>query len=525
MTTTALPAAGRGDLAAWWRDSVRAGHLLRTAPLAAILAAQALLSANLIHLGIASGDESLYIYSGHQLIHELFHGGGSPYYETYFSGAPVLYPVLAAMADAVGGLVAARLMSLACMLIATVLLYATGRRLFGYWPAVTGAALFAVLGVSRYLGSYATFDAMALMLMAAAAYCGVRAADDYGAASRWLLLVPAALLTANAMKYASMLFDPVVIGLAALQIRDQGWRRACLRAVALSGATATALAIALALAGTAYLKGVMVTTVNRSGGALFGQSAATPGSVLLHSWAWVGAVVCLSAASLVVALLARERRYLPLLAPLVAAGTLVTLENMRLQSLTSLNKHDDFGAWFACMAAGYALARLAELSAARRARALLLVVLGAVPAAAIGYADGGQAAGFMTILNSGIPRIEALQQYVRPGPQHYLISYYSDVAYDLRPSLAWQQVIEHNYIKYPVPGHPGRYELGVAGFEAAIHDHWFAVVSFQARSERTWDSWDQLELKAVESTPGYRLASQAGGLIFIYRPDYRQSSR
>ena len=99
------------------------------------------------------------------------------------------------------------------------------------------------------------------------------------------------------------------------------------------------------------------------------------------------------------------------------------------------------------------------------------------------------------------------------------------MAYDLRPSLAWQQVVEHNYIKYPVSGQPGRYKFGVAGFEAAIHEHWFAVVSFQARSERTWDSWDQLELKAVESTPGYRLASESGGLIFIYRPDYRQSGR
>ena len=483
------------------------------------------MSARLIHLGIASGDESLYLYSGHQLIHEFFHGGGSPYYETYFSGAPVLYPVLAAMADAVGGLVAARLMSLACMLVATFLLYAAGRRLFGYWPAVTGAALFAVLGVTRYVGSYATFDAMALMLMAAAAYCGVRAADNGAVAGRWLLLVPAALLTANAMKYASMLFDPVVIGLAALQVRDKGWQRACLRAVALAGATATALALAVALAGTAYLKGVMVTTLNRSAGALFGQSAASPASVLQHSWTWVGAVVCLSAASLVVALLGRDRRYLPQLALLVGAGTLVTIENMRLQSLTSLNKHDDFGAWFACMAAGYALARLAELAADRRAHALLLVILGAVPVAAVGYADSGQAAGFMTILNSGIPRIEALQQYVRPGRQHYLISYYSDVAYDLRPSLAWQQVVEHNYIKYPVPGQPGRYMFGVAGFEAAIREHWFAVVSFQARSERTWDSWDQLELKAVESTPGYRLASESGGLIFIYRPDYRPSGR
>ncbi len=58
---------------------------------------------------------------------ELWHGGGSPYFETYLSGAPVIYPVLAAMADHAGGLVAVRLMSLAFMLAATTCLYATTR--------------------------------------------------------------------------------------------------------------------------------------------------------------------------------------------------------------------------------------------------------------------------------------------------------------------------------------------------------------------------------------------------------------
>ena len=61
------------------------------------------------------------------MIHELWHGGGSPYYETFFSGAPVLYPVLAAMLDHVGGLVLVRLMSGVFMLGATWLLYATTR--------------------------------------------------------------------------------------------------------------------------------------------------------------------------------------------------------------------------------------------------------------------------------------------------------------------------------------------------------------------------------------------------------------
>ena len=86
-------------------------------PLAVILAVQTVLSARLIPLSIATGDESLYIYSGHQLIYEMWHGGGSPYYETFFSGSPYLYPVMAAVIDHVGGLAAVRLASLFFMLV------------------------------------------------------------------------------------------------------------------------------------------------------------------------------------------------------------------------------------------------------------------------------------------------------------------------------------------------------------------------------------------------------------------------
>jgi hypothetical protein len=69
-----------------------------------------------------------------------------------------------------------------------------------------------------------------------------------------------------------------------------------------------------------------------------------------------------------------------------------------------------------------------------------------------------------------------------------------------------------------VPGHPGRYLEGRAGFRAAIRAHWFALVSFPSRSLDQWDSWEQLELRAVLATPGYRLVPAssvvgAAGLI------------
>ena len=287
---------------------------LAAAPVAAILVMQAVMSFRLLNITGASGDEALYIYSGHQLIHELWHGGGSPYYENYFSGAPVIYPVLAAMLDHVGGLTLARAVSGLFMLIATGLLFATARRLFGYWPAVIAAGLFAALGITQGLGAYATFDAMALMLMAGAAYCAVRAASN----ARWLLAIPVVLLIANATKYASVLFDPVVIMLAALTLQAGGWRRVGHRAAILAGVTASLLAIVVVLAGTSYLHGILFTTLDRkTGTGVLNLNPADPSAIFMYSWDRIGLIVLLGVLSMIVALvIPRERSSLPPACPL-----------------------------------------------------------------------------------------------------------------------------------------------------------------------------------------------------------------
>jgi 4-amino-4-deoxy-L-arabinose transferase-like glycosyltransferase len=486
-------------------------------PVAAILVIQAFLSIRLAHVGIASDDEGLYIYSGHQLINELWHGGGTPYYETYFSGAPVIYPVLAAMVDHVGGLVLVRLMSGVFILGATWLLYATTQWIFGYWPGVTAAGLFASLGITQFLSAYATYDAMALMLMAAAAYCAARAATDHR--DRWLLLIPLILLVANATKYASALFDPVVILLAALMIRERGWKRVLQRATVLTCTSLVTLAVAVLLAGTAYMQGIMGTTLARRGRAYF-QVAAAPHMVALRSWSWIGLIVCLGLVAVIINIpQRRERAHLALIIVLVVAGTLVTIENMRLHSLTSVDKHDDFGAWFTCIAAGYALARFAELARSRLVRIPLIVVaMSGVAVVAAIYSS--QSSAFFASPGPVMPRVAAIQPYVKPGPQHYLISYATPLTYYLRPSLSWTQVVEHNYIKYPVPGRPGTFLEGTQGFRAAIGHHWFAVISFPSPSIDPWDALEQLELNAVRSTSGYILISTADGLTYIYAPDY-----
>jgi multisubunit Na+/H+ antiporter MnhG subunit len=492
---------------------------LRAVPLAAIMILQAVLIGSLLRMGIASGQESRYIYAGHQLIHELWHGGGSPYYETYFPGVPLFYPVLAAMADAVGGLAAVRLMSIVFMLMATALLYLTARRMFGYWPAIGGAGLFATLALSRHVGASATPDAMSLALMAAAACCAVLASERSVQARRWLLAVPAALLAANAVSYASVVFDPVVIGLAALLLSDRGWRRVGQRALALSCATITVLSLAAVLAGTSYLSGIRTAAI------LSGRSSASLLSIEHSSWHWLGLVLCIAAAGLVVATLPGERKQLPRLLLLGTAGLLITAEAMHLHNVQALTTSGDFGAWFACIAAGYAVGRLAELPRSRFAAAALSSLMIA-PIAAVAIAGASQAQVLTTAANSAVPEITALQPYLAtPGKQHYLIASYQDIAYDLRPSPGWQQVTDSFYVSYPLPGHPGRYLHDAAGLAAAIKAHWFALISVPVTPAAA-DTFSRLVLRQAQATSAYYLASVTGGVcIYVYLPDYRAATR
>jgi Dolichyl-phosphate-mannose-protein mannosyltransferase len=507
-------------------------RLLMAVPVAAALAMQAAISIRLLNANGASFDEANYIYSGHQLIHEMWHGGGSPYYETYFSGAPVIYPVLAAMLDHLGGLMLARIVSGLFMLTATWLLFATARHLFGYWPAVTAAGLFAALGITQGLGAYATFDALSLMLVAFSAYCGVKADKN----TKWLIAIPGALLLANSTKYASVLFDPVVIMLAALMLRGEGWRRVWYRAAILTGVTLFSLVILVALAGSAYVSGIVFTTISRNTGlGVLKIHPASQQEIVMFSWNRIGLIVVVGVLAAVVALaVPKERSSLPLLTLFVMAGMLVTLEAIHLHDLTSVNKHDDFGVWFTAIAAGYGLARGAELIKARHVRTIwVILALLSVPVTFHFYGNRGpiNRAADMTDASQIVPYLD-----VNSSNEYLLGGRLAEaVLYDFHLPIIWWRLTTDNYVKYPIPGRGGNasgsvrgrvcsdpapgcvYLQGPAAARAAISAHWFAVISFIGQFNLPIDT---VELDTVRNTPGYRLVSTAGGPTYVYAPDY-----
>ncbi len=137
--------------------------------LAAILCVQAALSLRLHNT--AFEDEALYLYSGHLEIAHWLHGTAlQGNYPSYFSGAPALYPVLGALADSVGGLAAARAVSLIAMLTTTGLLYSLTRKLFNERIGLCAAVIFSVTESALFLGHLATYDAPALCLLAVASW-------------------------------------------------------------------------------------------------------------------------------------------------------------------------------------------------------------------------------------------------------------------------------------------------------------------------------------------------------------------
>lgn len=337
-------------------------------PLLCILAVQAVLSLKLVWSNTAFGDEALYLWAGHLEIANWLHGTRIPAFPTYFSGAPVIYPPIGALADALGGLAAARILSLCFMLGASTLLWATALRLLGRLPAFFATALWATLASTQFLGAFATYDALSLLLLALASWCAVRAGGQDKEAG-WITAAAVALAAANATKYASGIFDPVVLALAVLASRPTlTWPRAIVRGATVLVYLIALLAFLLTLGGGEYVIGVTETTLARASG--------TSSARLVFSEAWqlTAVVVVLAVAGVITSVVAeRQRQRCLLLVTLAAAAFLVPIEQARVHTTVSLQKHVDFGAWFAAIAAGYAISRILSCLRYQPARRLGVV--------------------------------------------------------------------------------------------------------------------------------------------------------
>src|SRR5450755_59199 len=329
-------------------------------PLVVVLAVQAVLSLRLVRADTAFQDEALYLWAGHREWAHVLHGGVLPPFAAYFSGSPVIYPPVGALADSAGGLAGARVLSLVFMLGATALVWATASRLTGRRAAFFAAALFAVAAPTLHLGAFATYDALSVLLLGLAGWCAVRAGDRRDATG-WMVAAGAALAAANATAYSSVLLDPVVVLLALAVARPRpGGKAAAVRAATLATVTVTVLLAGMLIGGSPYLRGISQTTIFRAGG------TDPAGSVLAGAWSWTGLIAVLAVAGAVISYARREPAHRTwLLALLAAAALAAPLEQAALHSTASLSKHVEFGLWFAVIAAGYAADQFIAAAPAR----------------------------------------------------------------------------------------------------------------------------------------------------------------
>ncbi|MEU5886753.1 glycosyltransferase family 39 protein [Streptomyces sp. NPDC047461] len=457
------PDAGWDDTPSKRRAWVSRGVLL------VILLIQTVLSLRLSNT--AFQDEALYLAAGHNIIDHWMNG--TPLhsgYESYFSGSPVLYPVAAAVVDGRFGLSGARALSLLCMLGATALLYSFSRRMFNERVALVAAALFAVTQPSIVLGWFATYDAPAIFLLALAAWIVVRTNRAPAAA---VLLAAPVIVLAVAVKYASALYLPTLVVLAALTAwHHKGWR--CLLRAFLLG-LGTAALVGVGLLYTDVLAGVKATTTNRAHG------TDTAMSLVEKSVEWGGLMFAAAVAGTVAYALRGRMNESPrshglggpgwrwrALLGLVLAGTalLAPAYQIHLSTSVSLYKHLDFGLLFAAPMAGVGVIRLVG----KHFRYPQLGILIWVTALCLGVSQSEWRFGLWP---DSTPLVKAIEPYMKPKAK-YLGATYEVPVYYLQDKTNHDQWTSTYGIGYS--DKKGRIHHGREGYRLAIEAGYFDLI-------------------------------------------------
>jgi hypothetical protein len=471
--------------------------LISRVVLGTILCCQAALSLRLHNTVFQN--EALYLFAGRwELAHWLHGAAVQGDFVSYFPGTPALYPVLGAAAADVGGLAAARGVSLAEMLGVTALLYSLTRMLFNERVALCAAAVFAVSEATILLGHLATLDATSLLLLAVAAWLVVRTASW-----RWrayLLGAPLAAL-AVATSYSTVLFLPTLALLAGLAAIPYFGRAALSRMLIFGGVSVLLVAMAAALAGHEFISAAE-STGSATGSVPLSQ-------ILADSGRWAGLGLALAVIGALA--FARQPRTEPgeLIMPpgsqarraalggcLAATMLIAPADQLLLHTENSLATLLAYGSFLSAPMAGVGLARLVGDHFRRPIAGIGVWAL----AITLGL---GQAAQFPGAWPDAPTVVSQLQKYLKPGAQ-YLVEdddvpiYYLDGRSDAQP----EQFTSTYYISYRTPR--GQLITGTPGYLAAIRAGYFRVIIYDST---VTPAVDKVLAQALEDSPDYRLAA------------------
>jgi hypothetical protein len=351
------------------------------------------------------------------------------------------------------------------MLAATMLLHGVTRRLFDRRAAWMAAALFAGLGPVQYLGAFATYDAIALFMLALATWIGVRAAaarPSYG--FPMLALASAALVVADASTYVAAMFDPVVVTvIAAAFWRSRGWRLGAAAGGLLAALLVAGISGGLAWGGHAYWLGIEESTLTREKGPwpIFG--------ILYVSAGWVGALLALAVIGAVAATCTSSHWSTRVMVwALAGAGFLAPAEQARIHVFTALFKHVGFGGWFAAPVAGYALVAFRQaVPAVKQSGALRTCLVTIALTGTLGVMLAGNQ---FSVWPSVTPILPTLQRVIAKNPGLLLAEEAPAFAYYLARDEPWQNIVA-------VPAWAGLTGPGAGSFSAGIQERRYAVIA------------------------------------------------
>jgi hypothetical protein len=157
----------------------------------------------------------------------------------------------------------------------------------------------------------------------------------------------------------------VILLALAVAFPKPGGKLAAGRALSLLAVVAVLVTLGLLIGGSLYVHGAKQTTLARVGG------TDTILSVLASSWSWTAVIVVAALGGVIASWISQPRRAQTWrLTLLAAAALLVPIEQASLHTNASLNKHVDLGAWFAAIAAGYAVDKFIAAAPAGNMRAI-----------------------------------------------------------------------------------------------------------------------------------------------------------
>jgi hypothetical protein len=241
---------------------------------------------------------------------------------------------------------------------------------------------------------------------------------------------------------------------------------------------------------------------------------------LAAAWRWAGLAWVIAAAA--VALCAwrgRGRVQVMTLAVLAASGVLPVLFQAGSPTTVSFFGQVGFGAWFAAAAAGYAVTQLPQLG---RRKSLHLALAGlalmavALPAGLMGRA---QAAETFSGWPDSTRMVAQLRTLTAAHPGHYLAEGYSVPAYYLARTIPWQRWSGTWYFSYRPPG-ATRPLTGLAAYQAAIHDHYFALIMLSSGESGLTDAYIKDDIGRAHGYQKIRGVSFSGVYytIWAYQP-------